>query len=122
MIELRSSEREREKDPCMCECERETVSEREREIEMRARVVNHPSPDPNRASESPTTNSRFMPLLNRPPNLFKKKNLPDFARFWWGIVGIIVEVCQNHCLRGYFGEKKSKVVTCDAHDHCSVGQ
>jgi hypothetical protein len=104
-------------------------------------VVNRPPPNPNRAGESPkpldpnhagespTANSRFMPLANRPLNLFikkkKKREKKKLAKLWVDSGQILLEssrVSPELLFEGYFGEKKSKVVTCDAHDHCSVGQ
>jgi hypothetical protein len=106
------------------------LSERERETEMRARVVNRPLPNPNHTGESPTANSHFMPLTNQPPNLFIKKKKRErekkkLAGFWRDSGQISPEsggVSSELLFEEYFGEKKSKVVTCDAHDHCSVGQ
>jgi hypothetical protein len=129
------------------------LSERERETEMRARVVNRPPPDPYRAGESPkqldpncagelpTVNSCFMPLVNRPPNLFikkrererererkererererereKKRSLLDFGRISARSRRNPEGYCRNYCLRSILGKKKSKVVTC-----CSIDQ
>jgi hypothetical protein len=87
---------------------------------MRARVVNHPPPDPNHAGESPkpldpnhageshTANSCFMPLANRPPNLFiikgkkreRERSSPDSSKSG--------RVSPESLFEGYFGEKNQK--------------
>jgi hypothetical protein len=70
--------------------------------------VNHPPPDPNHAGESPTANSRFMPLANWPPNLFikkkKKREKKKLARFWPDSGGVSPELLFEE----YFGEKKNQ--------------
>jgi hypothetical protein len=88
--------------------------------------VNHP----NRTGESPTVNSHFMPLANRPPNLFiqkkkKKGKKKKLAGFWPDSGQISPEssgVLPELLFEEYFGERKSKVVTCEARDYCSVDQ
>jgi hypothetical protein len=87
-------------------------------------VVNHPPPDPNHAGELPkpldpnhageshTANSCFMPLANRPPNLFIRKGKKrerererEREKEARQIRRNPAGYRRNHCLRGILGKK-----------------
>jgi hypothetical protein len=73
---------------------------------------------PNRADKSPTANSLFMPLANRPLNLFIKKKKRErerekkkLARFWPDSDQILPKsggVSPELLFEEYFGEKNQK--------------